>query len=123
MKRVKDAPSGILIFGPYLKLGAGSYAVTVEARLYQRWPIVTSFKLEIVCDDARQLIAWRKFHLHWIARWQRFELTFAVWDGEDYADFETRIWAHNGTPLEIGRIDLYQLTAPAPATDSDEGAA
>ena len=123
VKRVKGAPSGMLIFGPYLKLAAGSYAVTVEARLYQRLPIVTSFKLEIVCDDARQLIAWRKFHLHSIARWQRFELIFAVWDGEDYADFETRIWAHNGTPLEISRIDLYQFTPPLPATASDEGAA
>ncbi len=123
VKRVKGAPSGMLIFGPYLKLAAGSYAVTVEARLYQRLPIVTSFKLEIVCDDARQLIAWRKFHLHSIARWQRFELIFAVWDGEDYADFETRIWAHNGTPLEISRIDLYQFTPPLPATASDGGAA
>jgi hypothetical protein len=123
VKRVKGAPSGMLIFGPYLKLDAGTYAATIEARLYQRLPIVTSFKLEIVCDDARQLIAWRRFHLHSIARWQRFELIFAVGDGEDYADFETRIWARSGTPLEIGGIDLYQLTAPLPATDAVEGAA
>ena len=110
VRRIKGAPPGMLIFGPYVKLAAGTYAVTIEARLYQRLPAVTGFKLEIVCDDARRLIGWRKFHLHPFGRWRRFELIFAVWDGEEYADFETRIWAHKGIPLEIGRMDLNQLT-------------
>lgn len=128
VKRVKGAPSGILIFGPYVHLPAGTYAATIEARLHQRPPVVTSFKLEIVCDDARQLIAWRNCRLHSIARWQRFELIFAVWDAEDYADFETRIWAREGTPLEIGRIDLCQLieapmSADARTAGPDGGAA
>ena len=35
---------------------------------------------------------------------------FTVGAGEDYPDFEVRIWARKGTPLEIGRIDLYRLT-------------
>ena len=127
VKRVKSAPTGILIFGPYVKLAAGTYAATIEARLYQRPPVVTSFKLEIVCDDARQLIGSRNFRLYSIGGWQRFELIFAVWEGEDFADFETRIWARKGTPLEIGRIDLSQLTeeptaASAGAADPDESA-
>jgi hypothetical protein len=118
VERIKDAPSGILVFGPYVNLAVGTYAATVEARLYQRLPVVTSFKLEIVCDDARQLIGWRNFHLSSIARWQRFELLFEVWDGEDYSDFETRIWARKGTPLEIRRIDLYRLTEEPPAASA-----
>jgi hypothetical protein len=128
VRRIKGAPSGMLTFGPYLKLAAGTYAATIEARLYQRLPLMAKFKLEIVCDDARQLIGWRNFRLHSTARWQRFELIFAVWDGEDCADFETRIWAREGTPLEIGRMDLYQLTeepttADANAADLTGGAA
>jgi hypothetical protein len=116
VKRAKSAPSGFLVFGPYVNLAVGTYAATIEARLYQRLPMVTSFKLEIVCDDARQLIVWRNFHLNSLAHWQRFELVFEVWDGEDYADFETRIWARRGTPLEIRGLDLYRLTeAPTAA--------
>jgi len=110
VKRLKGAPSGTLIFGPYVNLAPGTYAVTVDARLYQRLPVLANFKLDVVCDNARQLVGWRKFRLHSIARWQRFELIFTLWDGEDYPDFEMRIWAHKGTALEIGRIDLYQLT-------------
>jgi len=119
VKRVKGAPSGILVFGPYVGLAAGTYAATIEARLYQRLPVVTSFKLEVVCDDARQLIGRRNFHLNSIARWQRFDLFFEVWDGEDYSDFETRIWARKGTPLEIRRIDLYRLTEEPPAAGAN----
>jgi hypothetical protein len=110
VKRLKGAPSGTLIFGPYVNLAAGTYAVTVDARLYRRLPVLAKFKLDVVCDNARQLLGWRKFRLHSIARWRRFELIFTVLDGEDYPDFEIRIWAHKGTALEIGRIDLYQLT-------------
>jgi hypothetical protein len=109
--RIKGAPSGILIFGPYVTLGPGTYVVTVDARLYQRLPVLASFTLEIVCDDARQLLGSRKFRLHSIAGWGRFEQIFTVWDGEDCPDFETRIWARQGTALEIGRIDLYEIAA------------
>jgi len=115
VKRVKDAPSGMLIYGPYVNLAPGTYAVNVDARLYQRLPRLANFKLDVVCDDARQIIGCRKFRLHSTARWQRFELIFTVWDGENYPDFETRIWAHKGTALEIRGIDLYQLTGePSP---------
>ncbi len=118
VKRVKDAPSGMLIFGPYVNLAPGTYAVTVDARLFQRLPVLANFKLDVVCDDARQIIGCRKFRLRSTAGWQRFELIFAVWDGENYPDFEMRIWAHKGTALEIGRIDLDQLMAE-PSAVSD----
>ncbi len=110
VKRIKDAPSGMLIFGPYVNLAPGTYAVNVDARLYQRLPVLANFKLDVVCDDARQIIGCRKFRLRSTAGWQHFELIFTVWDGENYPDFEMRIWAHKGTALEISRIDLYQLT-------------
>ncbi len=128
VKRIKGAPSGTLVYGPYVNLAAGTYAVTVDARLYQRLPVLTNFKLEIVYDDARQLVGLRKFRLLSIARWQRFELIFTVWDSDDHSDFEVRIWARKGTPLEIGRMDLYQLTEEPPAAsvrapDTNGGAA
>ena len=115
VKRIKRAPSGMLVFGPYVTLAPGTYVVTVDARLYQRLPVLASFTLEIVCDDARQLVGSCKFRLHSTARWQRFEQVFTVWEGEDYPDFEMRIWARQGTALEIGRIDLYEFAAPEAA--------
>jgi hypothetical protein len=116
VKRLKHAPSGMLIFGPYINLPAGTYAVTLGARLYQRLPVLSNFKLEIVCDDARQIVELRWCRLHSFARWRSFEVIFTVREGEDHPDFEIRIWARTGTPLEIGRIDLYRLTEePSPA--------
>jgi hypothetical protein len=109
VKRVKGAPSGTMIFGPYVNLPAGAYAVAVDARLYQRLPIVTSFKLDVVCDDTRQLVGLRKCRLYATGRWQSFALIFTVY-GQDYPDYEVRIWARKGTPLEIGRIELDRLT-------------
>ncbi len=121
VKRIKSAPSGMLTFGPYVNLAPGTSAVTVDARLYRRLPVLANFKLDVVCDDARQTIACRKFRLHSLAHWQHSELIFTVWDGETYSDFEMRIWAHKGIALEIGRIDLYQLveeSSPASFQDS-----
>jgi hypothetical protein len=110
VRRAKAAPSGMLVFGPYVSLPAGTYAVTLDARLYQRLPVSTSFTLDVVCDDAQQVVGLRWFRLHSIGGQRSFELIFTVWEGEDYADFEIRIWARKGTPLEIGRIDLHRLT-------------
>ncbi len=59
VKRIKSAPSGMLTFGPYVNLAPGTYAVTVDARLYRRLPVLANFKLDVVCDDARQTIACR----------------------------------------------------------------
>jgi hypothetical protein len=121
VRRIKRAPSGMLIFGPYVALAPGAYVVAVDARLYQRLPLVGRFTLEIVCDDARQLVESRKFRLRATARPQRFEQVFMVLDGDDYPDFEMRIWARRGTPLEIGRIELSEISATdaAPAAAAD----
>ncbi len=124
VKRLKHAPSGMLIFGPYVNLPSGTYAVTLDARLYQRLPVSSNFKLEVVCDDARRNVALCWFRLYPFARWRSFELIFTVAEAENYPDFEIRIWARNGTPLEIGRIDVYRLTEePSPAgADTSTGA-
>jgi hypothetical protein len=120
VKRTKNAPSGMLVFGPYVSLPAGTYAVTLDARLHRRLPVLTNFKLDVVCDDAQQIVGLCWFRLHSLAGWRTFELTFTVWQGEDYPDFEVRIWARKGTPLEIGRMDLYQLTEEPSATCAGE---
>ena len=119
VKRIKNAPSGTMIFGPYLTLPAGRYAATIDARLYRRLPVSANFTVEVVCDGAQRVVERRRFRLYSLAGWRRFEVVFRVWDGEDYPDFEIRIWARRGTPLEIARIDLHELTdktATAPAT-------
>ena len=132
VKRLKHAPSGMLIFGPYVNLPAGTYAVTLDARLYQRFPVSSNFKLDVVCDDAWQSVGLCWFRLNSFARWRSCELIFTVAEDQDYPDFEIRIWARNGTPLEIGRMDLYRLTekpspagadASTPAPDANGGAA
>jgi hypothetical protein len=117
-ERIINAPSGIMIFGPYVKLAAGTYAAAVEARLYQRLPLWADFKIEVACDGAEQIIAERWVRVFSGARWRRRELVFTVWDGEDYPDFEIRIWARSRTPLAIGRIDLFELATAAQNGDA-----
>jgi hypothetical protein len=119
-KRIKRAPSGMLIFGPYVNLPAGTYAVTLDARLYRRLPLSANFKLDVVCDNAQQVLGLCWFRLHSLARWRSFELIFTVGQDEDYADFEFRVWAPKGSPLEIGRIDLHQLTEEPPPANAGE---
>lgn len=109
VRRIKNAPSGMMVFGPYVNLPAGRYVVRIDARLYDRFPLLTDFKVDVVCDCARRVIEARRFRLHALARRRRFEFVFSVQDGEDYPDFEIRIWARHRTPLEIGRIDVYAL--------------
>jgi hypothetical protein len=115
VRRIKTAPSGMLIFGPYVTVPAGTYSVTLDARLYQRLLALSGFKVDVVCDESRQIVGSRWFRLHSLARWRRFELIFTVWEDQVFADFEVRIWARRGTPLEIGAIELHRLAAEPPA--------
>ncbi|HEX3952540.1 MAG TPA: hypothetical protein VHW90_03135 [Stellaceae bacterium] len=109
VRRIRNAPSGTLMFGPYIKLRAGNYAVSVEARLYRRLPLATDFRLDIACDEARQVLGLSRFRLNSLTSWRRFELAFTVPDDAEYGDYETRLWARKGTPLEIRSVDLYEL--------------
>jgi hypothetical protein len=52
VRRAKRAPSGTLIFGPYVNLPAGTYAVTFDARLY-RYARIDQFQADVVCADAQ----------------------------------------------------------------------
>jgi hypothetical protein len=123
VKRRRNAPSGTLIFGPYINLAGGSYTATIEARLYRPMPPLASFRADIVCDGAQQTAGSARFMLRALAGWRRCELVFTVLDGEDYGDFEIRVWARNGTPLEVRRIDLYQLSTEPPAAQDAASAA
>lgn len=114
VRRIRRAPSGMLIFGPYLAVPPGTYAVMLDARLYQPLLGLTSFKLDVVCDESRQIVGSRWFRLHPLTAWRRFELIFAVWQDQDFSDFEIRIWARRGTALEIGRFELHRLIEKPP---------
>lgn len=118
VRRIKTAPSGMLIFGPYVAVPSGTYSVTLDARLYQRRLALSRFKLDVVCDESRQIVGSRWFRPDALARWRRFELLFTVWDDQVFADFEVRIWARRGIPLEIGTIELHRLAEEPPAGDA-----
>lgn len=107
-RRARNAPSGTMVYGPYIALPAGRYCATVEARLY-RFPAVGAIKVDVVCDRAQRLIEQRQLLLHPLAPSRRLEIPFTIWDGEDYADFEIRIWAWQGTALEVAHVDLLRL--------------
>lgn len=114
-RRARNAPAGTMIYGPYIALPAGTYCAVIDARLY-RFPAMAGIKVDVVCDRARRLIEQRRFVLHPLARLRRLQMPFTIWEGEDYADFELRIWAPNRAALEITRIGLHSVReAPAAA--------
>src|SRR5204863_1117953 len=110
VKRRRDAPSGMLVYGPYVALAPGVYAVAIDARLYQLLPAWGEVKLDVVRDQAQQVVAKRNYRLYSLRGWRHFELTFDVLEGEASPDFEIRVWTRQGTPLEVAAIDLYQLS-------------
>jgi hypothetical protein len=110
VRRRRDAPSGMLVYGPYVEVAAGAYAAAIEARLYRHLPVWGEFRLDVVRDGAQQVVALRNFRLYAMQGWRRFELRFYVLDGETSPDLEVRIWARKGTPLEIRAIDLYRMS-------------
>ena len=111
-RRATGAPSGAMVFGPYIRLSPGSYGVALDARLYRPLPPLADFTVEAVCDRARLTLRSRRFRLLSPLGGRRFAFDFTVADGEDHPDFEIRVWARRGTPLEIGRIILYRLPEP-----------
>lgn len=113
VRRRKDAPSGMLVFGPYIALSPGCYAAIIDARLYQRLPLFADFTADVVHDGARSVVAARRFRLCSAAR-RRCELPFGIALGEAAGDVEIRLWVRRGTPLEIGRIELYRLPEESP---------
>lgn len=113
--RRPDAASGMLVFGPYLALDAGSYAAIIEARLYRPWPPHGKFTLDVVYGGASQVVARRVFRLWPLARRRRCRLLFELPAGNLVRDLEIRIWAARGTPLEVGEILLQALSEDAQA--------
>jgi hypothetical protein len=120
VRRTKTAPSATMIFGPYVRLRPGRYAATVTARLYEPVAVPASFAVEVVCGGGQHVIAVRHFQAWPLLPARPRRLIFTVPDGLDRDDFEVRIWARRGTPLEISRIALHPLSATTafPAPDS-----
>ncbi|MGE5270550.1 MAG: hypothetical protein ACM3JG_12860 [Thiohalocapsa sp.] len=106
VRRRPGAASGMLVFGPYLALEAGSYVALIEARLYRLWPPHGEFTVDIVHDGASQVVARHSFRLSALGRRRRCRLMFALPPGSPVRDLEIRIWAARGTPLEVGEIAL-----------------
>jgi hypothetical protein len=117
IRRRKGAPSGMLVFGPYIALSPGCYGVVIDARLYRHLTLFADFRADVVYDGARSVAAVRRFRLYSGVR-RRCELRFAIAIGSAAGDVEIRIWARRGTPLEIGLIELYRLPEEAPPTAS-----
>jgi hypothetical protein len=113
VRRRKDAPSGMLVFGPYIALSPGCYAVLIDARLYRHLPVFADFRADVVYDGARSVAAARRFRLCPGVR-RHCELRFDIAIGSAAGDVEIRLWARRGTPLEIGLIELYRLPEEAP---------
>jgi len=109
VRRARQAASGTLVFGPYIRLPAGRYSAVIDARVYARLPLLSEFTLDVVCDGGQRRLAARKCRLNPLLPRRRFRLDFAVPDGDSEAEFEVRIWARRGTPLEIAGIELYRL--------------
>ena len=123
VQRAKSAPSGVMVFGPYVALPPGLYAVEIEARLSRLLPAFARFTLDAVCDGARHIIEKRTFGLRTAAGWRRFAMVFSIWEGEDHPDCEVRVWAPSATPLAIRRLELYRLDeTPAAMTQPAVGA-
>jgi hypothetical protein len=114
VRRRRDAPSGMLVFGPYIALSPGSYAVVIDAGLYGRLPLFAGFTADAVYDRAQSMLAAQRFRLCWGVR-RHCELRFDIAMGAAAGDVEIRLWARRGTPLEIGLIELYRLPEEAPA--------
>lgn len=109
VKRRVDAPSGMVLYGPYLKLAPGTYAASIAARLYRGLPLATTCKLDVVYDGGQQVAGLRQCRLYSPAGWRRFSLPFTVIAGDEDAEFEIRVWGRKGTPLEIAEIELHEL--------------
>lgn len=114
IRRRKEAPSGMLVFGPYIALSPGSYAAVIDARLYQHRPLFARFRADVVHDGAQSVVAERQFRLYGNLR-RRCELRFDIAEAA-VRDVEIRLWARHGTPLEIGLIELYGLPEQAHPT-------
>lgn len=113
-RRPRAAPSGTMIFGPYLRLPPGRYAAEIAARLYGPAPLSAQFTVDAVCAGGRETIATRRFRVWPLMRAQRHAFAFTVPEGFDRSDLEVRIWARRGTPLEVSRLDLRLLDRRAP---------
>ena len=124
VRRAKAAPSGTMIFGPYIRLSPGRYVVTLRARLYEPAAAAASFTVDAVYGCGQRVIAVRHFRAWPLLPARTCRLAF--WTTEEINDFETRVWARAGTPLEISRIALHPIgaatafsTLGAPAAPAD----
>jgi hypothetical protein len=104
----KFAPTGIALFGPYVKLLPGRYILAVFMEYADLdADALAGFKVDVVCDDGRREIAVvdiKASRLRRLGRFLRLDLPFVV--TQELADYklEFRVWRQAPITVDIVRL-------------------
>jgi hypothetical protein len=115
--RAKPGQAGHLVYGPYVKLGAGDYRVRVRwsagqpLRPFPRFqPVAT---IEAVSRNGKTYLAQRQLRIEDYVRPQH-DLVFHVAGRASPAlPIEVRVWTSGAVPLTLSSITVERIAAPA----------
>jgi hypothetical protein len=115
--RAKPGQAGYLVYGPYVRLGAGDYLVRIHwsagrpSRTFRRFKPVAA--IEAVSGYGDAYLAQRKFRVEDYAH-PEHELLFRVAGGlASAAPIEVRVWTSGAVPLTLSSITVERITALA----------
>jgi hypothetical protein len=113
----KPGQTGYLVYGPYVKLGAGDYRVRVRwsigrpSRAFRRFRPIAS--IEAVSGYGDTYLAQRKFRVEDYVR-PEHELLFRIAGRlASAAPIEVRVWTSGAVPLTVSSIIVEPITALA----------
>lgn len=112
----RPGEAGHLVYGPYARLGAGSYRVRLRwiagpppAHLRRDQPAAT---IEAVCGDGTAYLAQRQLYPRECAR-PEHDLLFGLAKGPPQASpIEVRVWTSGALSLTIQSITVERMSAP-----------
>ncbi len=113
--------AGHLVFGPYVKLGAGRYRVRVHwsierpSRAVPRDQLVAT--IEAVTGDGKSYLAQRELRVDDCAR-PAHEVSFDLNQRASTSPIEVRLWTSGVAPLTLTSITIERITAAKTATTS-----
>lgn len=118
----REAPAGIALYGPYIRLSAGSYIVTIDLELEQiDRTTETIFEVDVVADAGmsvvRPPIAFRQDSLDFVDHSGRAVLSFNVESGLADREFEVRLHHRKVCALRVLAIRCEQ-SEPRPRVGS-----
>jgi hypothetical protein len=113
----KPGQTGYLVYGPYVKLGAGDYRIRVRwivgrpSRTFRRFrPVAT---IEAVSGYGDTYLAQRKFRVEDYVQ-PEHELLFRIAGTlASAAPIEVRVWTSGAAPLRLSSITVERITALA----------